>query len=98
MCAEVACFVTSLHRTKLCRIYLPAICQHLTNPSTSDSPPSTMPPTHVDFEAFEIHLIHLDLVGCEAHRNAVVQRFPNPADRLAFASWAAMKISNRTVR
>lgn len=57
-----------------------------------------MPPTHADFEAFEKHLLSLDLVGWEAHHNAVVQRFPNPADQEALAKWASAKISNSRVR
>jgi hypothetical protein len=57
-----------------------------------------MPPTHADFEAFEQHLLNLRPVGWEGYHNAVVQRFPNPADQEALASWASAKITESTVR
>ena len=68
-------------------------------PALSAMPaPSTMPATHADFEAFQEHLSKLDLCGWEAHHNALVQRFPNPADQEALAKWASARISNSTVR
>jgi len=57
-----------------------------------------MPATHADFEAFQGHLIKLDLCGWLAHHNAIVQRFPNPADRVALGKWASEGITNSTVR
>jgi hypothetical protein len=57
-----------------------------------------MPATHADFEAFHEHLGKLDLFGWEAHDNAIVQRFPDPADQEALAKWASARISNSTLR
>jgi len=57
-----------------------------------------MPATHADFEAFQEHLAKLDLCGWVAHDNAIVQRFPNPADQEALAKWASARITNSTIR
>jgi hypothetical protein len=59
---------------------------------------STMPATHADFEAFFEHILRLRPSGSEGYHNAVVQRFPNPADQGALAKWASARISNGTVR